>query len=220
VIIPAFNEAGRIGNTLSGLISYPDTEIIVADGGSTDATREVVCPFGIRILTSPLGRARQMNFAAAYASAETLLFLHADTRLQPDYCDRIERILEQPGVAAGAFRFQTDFDSPSMRMVTAFTNLRARLFELPYGDQGLFLRTATFRRAGGFAPMPIMEDYEMVRRLRRWGRIAIDDAPAITSGDRWRTLGVWRTTLRNARIVAMHSLGVAPERLRDLYRRA
>jgi rSAM/selenodomain-associated transferase 2/rSAM/selenodomain-associated transferase 1 len=219
VIIPALNEAERISTTIFGLIHEPGIEIIVADGGSTDATREVVCPFGIRILMTPRGRANQMNFAAAHASSDTLLFLHADTRLPPDYLDRIHRILDQPGVAAGAFKFRTDFDSTSMRVVTTFANLRARLFELPYGDQGLFLRTETFRRAGGFASMHIMEDYEFVRRVRRWGRIAIDDAPAITSGDRWRTLGVWRTTLRNARIVALYALGVAPERLREIYRR-
>ncbi len=219
VIIPALNEAVRIGATLESIANSNDIEIIVVDGGSTDGTPAIAAERGARVYEAPRGRAHQMNLGAAKAAGEILLFLHADTRLPVGHATAIRECLARPGAIAGAFSFATDLDSPAMRLVTAFAAVRARMFELPYGDQGLFVPADVFRRAGGFPTMPIMEDFEFVRRLRRFGHIEIADRVAVTSGDRWRRLGVWRTTLRNARIVTLYLLGTKPEQLLRIYRR-
>lgn len=220
VIVCALNDASRIGDTLLALGRSDDIQVIVVDGGSDDDTRTLAAQLGAIVIQAPSGRAAQFNLGAAKASGDVFLFLHADTRVPPRFRENVRACLAQPNVAAGAFRFATDFDSPAMRIVTASANVRARHFQLPYGDQGLFLRRETFRRAGGFPPVPLMEDYMLVRRLRKLGRIAITESVAVTSGDRWRTLGVWRTTLRNARMVAQYELlRTTPERLADLYRR-
>jgi rSAM/selenodomain-associated transferase 2/rSAM/selenodomain-associated transferase 1 len=219
VVVCALNDAARLGATLDALGSSSDVEVIVADGGSNDATGAIALARGATVVAAPRGRAAQFNLGAARASGEALLFLHADTRGPATYREEIHECLARTGVAAGAFGFATDFRSPSMRIVAASTNVRARLFQLPYGDQGLFMRRKIFHRAGGFPPIPIMEDYAFVRRLQRLGRIAIAPSAAVTSGDRWQRLGVWRTTLRNARIVALYELGTTPERLASLYRR-
>jgi len=219
VIIPALNEADRLKSTLESIAPGADTEIIVVDGGSSDDTRIVAAAHGARVFDAPRGRASQMNFGAAKAGGDVLLFLHADTRLPPNYKQALRECLASPGVVAGAFRFATDMDSVAMRVVTASVVIRSKVFQMPYGDQGLFLSKESFRRAGAYPPMPIMEDFEFVRRLKRFGNIRIAHAPAITSDNRWRRLGVGKTTLRNASIVALYLLGVQPERLRAIYRR-
>lgn len=219
VVLCALNDAVRLGASLDALGQSKEMEVIVADGGSTDETCAIATQHGATVVHAPRGRAAQFNLGAAHAASESLLFLHADTRVPLSFHEEIKACLMQSDVSAGAFRFATDFDSLAMRIVTASTNIRSTRFQLPYGDQGLFLRRETFRRAGGFPRMPIMEDFMLVRRLQRLGRIAIAPSAAITSGDRWRRLGVWRTTLRNARIVALHELGVSPDRLARMYRR-
>ncbi len=220
VIIPTLNEAGRLADTLRALDAGKNIEVVVVDGGSMDATLRIARDHGARCFEATTGgRAAQMNLGAAKATGDTLLFLHADTRVPASYLDDIRECLARPGVIAGAFRFATDFDSASMRIVAGSTALRARYFQLPYGDQGLFLRKSDFRRAGGFRAMPIMEDFEFARRLRHLGRIEIARSAAVTRGERWRRLGPWRTTARNALIVGLYWLGVSPEKLSRMYRR-
>lgn len=219
VIVCTLNDAARLNATLDALGHADDMEVIVADGGSTDQSCAIAPQHGAAVIHAPCGRAAQFNLGAAKAAGDTLLFLHADTRVPPSFREDMRVCLAEPNTVAGAFRFATDFDSASMRIVTASANFRARRFQLPYGDQGLFMRRETFRRAGGFPPALIMEDYMLVRRLQNLGRIAITPSAAVTSGDRWRRLGVWRATLRNARIVALHGLGVPPDRLAQIYRR-
>lgn len=220
VIVCALNDGTRLDTTLDAFGDFQNTEIIVADGGSTDHTRAIAHERGAVVVEAPRGRAYQFNLGAARASGESFLFLHADTHVPSTFREDIRTVLEKPGAVAGAFRFATDYDSASMRIVSGSANLRACIFQLPYGDQGLFLRRRTFHRAAGFPPVPLMEDYMLVRRLQQLGRIMIAESVAVTSGDRWRRLGVWRTTLRNARIVAQYELlGTTPERLAHLYRR-
>ena len=119
---------------------------------------------------------------------------------------------------AGAFRLQIDGAGRWLRLIERVANLRARYLHMPYGDQAVFLRRETFESLGGFADLPIMEDYELSRRLRRRGRIELADASAVTSARRWQTLGPWRTTWINQMIVLGYHLGVSPERLARWYR--
>jgi rSAM/selenodomain-associated transferase 2 len=154
-----------------------------------------------------------MNAGAARATGDVLLFLHADTRVPPNYVGHIAQTLSRPGVVAGAFTFRTDGGGPTMRFIEWQVARRCRLWQLPYGDQGLFMRADVFRAAGGFPVMPVMEDYELVRRLRSAGTITTCHAEAHTSARTWRRRGVWRTTLMHAAIVAAYRLGVSPATL-------
>lgn len=218
VIIPAINEAPHITGTIQSIHRDDTTEIIVADGGSTDDTPEVARSAGAIVLKAPPGRARQMNMAAARTRGNVLLFLHADTRLPQHWQTIVGNTLSKPGVIAGAFSFGIDRGFTGRRWIEFTTNLRSRAFEMPYGDQGLFLRRSTFEELGGFAPLPIMEDYELNQRLRRLGEIETSDAVAMTSGRRWQRLGFWRTTLKNQLMIAGYHLGISPECLARFYR--
>lgn len=218
VVIPACNEAPELPRTLDAARCGEPHEIIVVDGGSTDATREIARARDAIVLTAPAYRATQMNRGAAIATGEWLLFLHADTLLPADYAHHVRETLAPPGVVAGAFEFAIADDFPSRRWIERATNFRARRWQSPYGDQALFLRRETFRQAGGFPELPIMEDYELVHRLRARGKISIAPAAALTSGRRWRDLGAVRTTLLNGAIILAYRLGVPPARLAGWYR--
>ena len=160
-----------------------------------------------------------MNRAAEEARGRLLVFLHADTRLPEGYLTEMEAILACPGVSGGAFRFQIDSSGWGFRLIETVANLRARLLSTPYGDQGLFLPATTLRRMGGYREIPIMEDFELVRRLARSGKIVISPLTAPTSGRRWKRLGLVRTTLLNWTIVLAYWCGVSPVRLAGWYRR-
>jgi rSAM/selenodomain-associated transferase 2/rSAM/selenodomain-associated transferase 1 len=218
VIIPTLNEQNHIPATLHAVGRGPHLEVIVVDGGSTDATVERAQREGVTIIISKPGRARQMNAGAAKAQGGTLLFLHADTLLPHGWTEMVLRTLRTPGVAAGAFRFRIAANFPGRSFIEWSTGMRSRWLQRPYGDQGLFLTRALFEEMGAFADLPIMEDYEFAGRLRPRGRIVIADEPALTSGRRWQTLGVLRTTLRNQCVLAGYHLGVAPQKLATYYR--
>jgi len=219
VIIPALHEAQAIGRTLSSAAASAasEVELIVVDGGSEDATVEVARSHGATVVTLPPGRARQMNAGARIARGECLLFLHADTRLPPGYEREVCRILDLPGVVAGVFALRVEGAQWGLRWVERAANLRSRLFELPYGDQGLFLRAELFRSLGGFAELPLLEDLELVRRLRRQGRIVTAPLAVLTSARRWESLGVLRTTLLNQLILLAYLLGMPPRRIASWY---
>jgi rSAM/selenodomain-associated transferase 2/rSAM/selenodomain-associated transferase 1 len=218
VVIPALNEARAIVSTLTSLGQNDSLEILVVDGGSADATAEVAQKAGAVVFRSKAGRARQMNAGAAKAGGAVLLFLHADTILPADWSSEVLRILKDPKVAAGAFAFRVAENFRGKRMLERSVNWRARRLQLPYGDQGLFLRRSLFEEVGGFANLPIMEDYELVRRLRRHGKVVTSSFPATTSGRRWKQLGWLRVTLKNQLMIAGFRLGVAPETLARFYR--
>ncbi|MCI0537757.1 MAG: TIGR04283 family arsenosugar biosynthesis glycosyltransferase [Verrucomicrobiales bacterium] len=218
VIIPALNEASSIARTLQSIPADERIEVIVADGGSRDDTIRVAEALGASVVRTAPGRAQQMNVGAAAAQGEVLLFLHADTRLPAEFVSSAFEVLRRPGVVVGAFRLRLDAPQWRFRIVEALANFRSRWFKLPYGDQALFLRRFHFRMAAGFSRLPIMEDFEFVRRLGRWGRIGLAPDAAVTSARRWKRLGVLRTTLLNQAIILAYLFGVSPNRLARWYR--
>lgn len=218
VIIPTLDEAMHIDNTITSAASGTGCEVIVVDGGSQDDTLTVAESMGVLVLKTKPGRARQMNFGANHATGGILLFLHADTTLPPYYDLLVRDAVNRKGIVAGAFAFHVDDNSAAMRFIEYMANLRSRRLQIPYGDQALFLRKNTFRKAGGFPEMPIMEDFEFVRRLRCKGQVATLAARVTTSGRRWRKLGVFTTWLLNQFIVAAYYAGVSPDQLAQWYR--
>ncbi|MFC1452403.1 TIGR04283 family arsenosugar biosynthesis glycosyltransferase [Verrucomicrobiota bacterium] len=217
VVIPALDEEGLLRRTLARVVGAEHVEVIVADGGSADGTREAASRAGARVLRTCRGRAAQQNAGAAEAKGRHLLFLHADTLLPEGYADRIRLVFDDPALVAGAFRFRMDGSGPAIRLIEWGTGIRSRVFQWPYGDQGLFMEKRVFDEVGGFADLPIMEDLDLVRRLRRRGRIVTLPEAAVTSSRRWRHLGPLRTTLCNQAVVAGYLAGVPPERLARFY---
>lgn len=218
IVIPARNEANNLRRLVPGLVAT-GCEVIVVDGGSGDDSRQAVVDAGARWLDCEPGRARQMNAGATIAQGEILLFLHADTRLPEGFQDWIGQSLDRPGVVAGAFGLAIDGPGWGLRLVEWGVGLRSRWGQLPYGDQGLFLRRDRFEALGGFPLLPIMEDFVLVDRLRKQGKIAIVPRTVVTSARRWQALGIWRTTLINQAIVWGYWCGVKPDRLARWYRR-
>jgi rSAM/selenodomain-associated transferase 2/rSAM/selenodomain-associated transferase 1 len=218
VVVPALDEAHHLKTTLAPLMR-PDVEVLVADGGSRDATREVAAAHGAEVIPAPRGRAVQQNAAARHCRGAALLFLHADTLLPADYMAHIFETLLDPHLALGAFRFATDYDGFGMGLITWATQLRSTKYQLPYGDQGLFMRPEIFNQLGGFPEVAIAEDLFLVRQARDLGRIVIAPAAAVTSGRRWRRYGVVWTTLINSLIAGGCLAGVPPKYLAFLHGR-
>ena len=219
VVIPALNEADTIGPALASTRNSDGIECIVVDGGSRDKTTDVAQSSGAQVLHSPPGRARQMNAGARAAQGAFLVFLHADTRLPVRFADHVRRILTTPGVAAGAFELKIDGPGPRLRIIERLANWRSQYLNMPYGDQAIFLRTNFFNQVGGFPELPILEDFQLVRRVRRQGRIVIAPAAAMTSQRRWKQVGPWRLTLINQVVILGFLLGVDPARLARWYER-
>jgi rSAM/selenodomain-associated transferase 2/rSAM/selenodomain-associated transferase 1 len=219
VIIPTLNEAGEIEKSLGRLTASDSVEIVVVDGGSSDGTAEKARDLGARVLSAAPSKAGQMNAGAAEARGEVLLFLHADTCLPKQFEQKVLATVNRQSVSAGAFKLGIDSEDPGLRFIEWVANWRARLFQMPYGDQALFVSRRLFFEIGGFADYPIMEDFELVRRLKKIGKIAILPDAVTTSPRRWQNLGVFRAWLLNQVILAAYFIGIPPHRLADWYRR-
>ncbi|MBC6480398.1 MAG: TIGR04283 family arsenosugar biosynthesis glycosyltransferase [Hormoscilla sp. GM7CHS1pb] len=220
IIIPVLNEADHILPTLASIGEAKDVEAIVVDGGSVDATVNLVekfYPTSVKVISAATGRGSQMNAGAAVAKGAILLFLHADTRLPVGFDTIVRDCLRKHHVVAGAFRLQIDGDLAGIRLVEMGVNWRSRLLGLPYGDQGIFMPATVFHDIGGFPNLPIMEDVASIRRLQRLGTIAIAPAAVITSGRRWQKLGILKTTWINQLAIVAYFLGVSPDRIRSWY---
>ncbi len=218
IIIPVLNEAAIIKHTLEKLHLSPEVEVIVVDGGSQDRTLAIAQEMGVKAMIILGGRSAQLNAGAEIAQGKILLFLHIDTCLPRNFIDLITQTLQQPKVIAGAFELAIEGENRSLRWIETLVKMRSHLFSLPYGDQGIFMCKQAFTNVGGFASMPIMEDFELVQRLKSYGKIAIASGSVITSGRRWQTLGVWKTTLINQLVIAGYYLGVSPSKLSRFYR--
>ncbi|MBN3895868.1 MAG: TIGR04283 family arsenosugar biosynthesis glycosyltransferase [Nostoc sp. NOS(2021)] len=219
IIIPTLNEAANIKEAIATTQPSTNIEIIVVDAGSHDSTLEIAQSLDIKVILSSPGRAVQMNAGAVAASGDILLFLHADTRLPTGFDDMIRTTLQQPGIVAGAFNLRIDASLLSLRWVEWGVNMRSHFCQMPYGDQAIFLTKAVFQQIGGFPELPIMEDFELMRRLKRTGRIVIIPTPVVTSARRWLQKGVFKTTLLNQIVIIAYLLGISPQRICSWYRR-
>ena len=219
IIIPVLNEARILPTTLAKTQLGVDVEVIVVDGGSQDGTVELTHSLGIKVLSHHPPRACQMNAGAKVATGDILLFLHADTLLPNGFDALVRQTLKQPSAVAGAFELRIDGLLLGLRLIETGVNWRSRWLQMPYGDQAIFLKTELFHTIGGFPKLPIMEDFELMRRLKRQGRIVTIPVPVLTSGRRWQKLGVLKTTLINQMAIAAYFMGVPPERIARWYRR-
>jgi rSAM/selenodomain-associated transferase 2 len=211
------NEEKNIGKALEQLRDVRNSEVIVSDGGSRDATVSIALDSGARLVRSKAGRGPQMNAGAAGAEGDILLFLHADTRLPDNFAERIRDALSEPETAGGAFSLKFQPITPLLRITEKTINWRTRYLSLPYGDQAYFVRTSLFRQMGGYADIPIMEDVEFLRRLKKRGKLAFISDPVESSSRLFRENGVIRTTLRNKVVFFGYLFGVSPARLRRMY---
>lgn len=216
IIIPALNESGQILAAIQSSRKGLPLEVIVVDGGSMDETAQIASKAGATVIQAPRGRAAQMNAGAGISRGHNLLFLHADTRLPDGYSAYIREILNG-SAAGGAFGFCIDQPFTGRRLIEWMANFRARHLQMPYGDQALFVRRQDFIEMGGYKPLPIMEDYEFIRRLRLRGRIEIADSAVMTSGRRWLEIGTLRTTLINQLVITGYHCGVSPKKLAKFY---
>ncbi len=218
VIVPALNEEETLGATLASARAPHVREIIVVDGGSSDRTRAVAETLADQVLTAPRGRALQLNAGAARASAEVLLFLHADTILPAGFDAAILRALGDSTVVGGRFDVALVPTSPLLSLTATLINARSRLTRIATGDQGMFVRRALFTTMNGFPPLPLMEDIAFSRLLKRRGRVACLREHVTTSSRRWQRDGIVRTILLMWWLRLLYFCGIAPERLQQLYR--
>jgi rSAM/selenodomain-associated transferase 2 len=216
VIIPTLNEEGVLAETLHLLRAHRPSEIIVVDGGSTDATCQIAQAADV-FLSGPRGRAAQMNHGAKHATGDVLLFLHADCSLEPGALLAAERCLRRRRVVAGCYRMEVQASGPAFRMIDAAATARVRVTGLIYGDQGLFITRPCFEQVGGFPEMRLMEDVFLSLKLRKLGTLAVAPRRIFVSPRRWQQQGVVRQTLRNWTLTALAAAGVHPDRLAAYY---
>jgi rSAM/selenodomain-associated transferase 2 len=217
VIIPTWNEESCLAETLLLLRQQQPHQIIVVDGGSTDATCRIAATAADLLLHSPRGRALQMNLGAGRAKGDVLLYLHADCILETGALEQAQRVLQAKGIVAGCFRMTVRAPGFLYRTIDFCATARVRLTGLVYGDQGLFLRRALFEKLGGFPALRLMEDLFFSRQLRRHGRIALASRRIFVSPRRWQRSGILRQTLRNWTLTALAAAGIHPDRLAAFY---
>ncbi|CAM3765619.1 TIGR04283 family arsenosugar biosynthesis glycosyltransferase [Pontibacter korlensis] len=214
IIIPTYNEEAVIGELVGYLRSHTSavTEVIVADGGSTDITQRIATAAGARVLgCERKGRATQMNAGARIAAGDILYFLHADTFPPPDFEEQLTRAVMQ-GYGSGCYRLKFDFQHWFLRLNAWFT--RFDVDAVRFGDQSLFVRRDVFEKAGGFnEQLLLLEDQEIVERVRRCAPFVVLPAKVITSARKYRQLGVYRLQCSYFLIYTLYRLGLSQERL-------
>ncbi len=218
-IIPTLNDGRRLGPTLERLVTYEGPkEIIVSDGGSDDQTFALTAKAGGKFYMSPKGRGPQLVAGANVAVGDWLLFVHADTRLGPGWTTAVKRFIENPDnrFRVGYFTFALDDPSPRAQLMERIVHWRCKTLSLPYGDQGLLISRSLYDKLGGFKPIPLMEDVDLVRRIQNH-RLEMLPALAITSADRYRKDGYFLRPLRNLFCLLLFMVGVSPQIIADIY---
>jgi rSAM/selenodomain-associated transferase 2 len=221
VVVPVLNEARLLADGLGHLqeLRGNGTEVIVVDGGSSDATTALAQPFADRVIHFSKGRAAQMNAGAAAASGAILLFLHADSVLPADAGRLVAEALSDSSVGWGRFDVEISGTHPMLKVIAWFMNLRSRLSGICTGDQAIFVRRTWFEAAGGYPDIALMEDIALSRKLRARGWPSCVGAKLRTSGRRWESNGVWRTILLMWWLRLSFFFGADPQRLAQRYER-
>ena len=217
IVVPVLDEAAVLGTALASLapLAAAGAEVIVVDGGSRDGTREIAEGRGCRVVSAPRGRAAQMNAGARVARGDALVFLHADTRLPENALDAISAALARS--SWGRFDVTIVGKGWLLALVAAMMNVRSRLTGIATGDQAMFVRRDAFERAGGFPPIPLMEDVALSRALKKLGPPACLEDRVATSGRRWEKHGTLRTILLMWRLRAAYAMGADPRSLARAY---
>ncbi len=222
IIIPVLNEAESINSLISHLYALDPSdkvEIIVVDGAADSGTVKAIEDKKVITAVSEPGRSVQMNRGASLAHGDVLLFLHADTLLPPDAFGLIRNALADARFIGGAFDLGIRSERKIFRITERYVALRTRLTRVPFGDQALFLRRDYFKKIGGYRSIPVMEDVELMARIRKRGdSVCIIPEKVMTSARRWEKEGVLRTTMRNWMLQLLYVLGVPTERLARFYR--
>jgi rSAM/selenodomain-associated transferase 2 len=219
IIMPVLNEEAILEKHLIHLTrqcAQQNHELILVDGGSIDRTVSIAQRYG-HVLSSPRGRATQMNTGAAAATGDVLIFLHADTILPGDAFCAIEQALATPKVVGGAFRICLNCDRLPYKLVAFTTNLRSRLRTLFTGDQAYFIRTTSFKVVGGYPDQPLMEDLEIITRLRKIGKVVLLPQYVTTSARRHEKIGLLRSVLFMWYLRTLYKFGVPPAQLQRMY---
>lgn len=222
IVIPTLNAAGALERSLPAVFSAGalPIEVIVADGGSIDGTAQVALEYGARLIEAAPGRGSQLAAGAEAATGEWLLFLHADTILARSWAETAAAFAADNGNRrrAAVFRFALDDDGGPARRMERLVAWRTRVLGLPYGDQGLLIGGDFYTDLGGFKPLPVMEDVDMIRRIGR-RRLASLDIAAVTSAERFRRGGYFLRPLRNLFCLGLYFLGVPAPRIARIYAR-
>ncbi len=221
VIIPTLNEEDNVGGCIESILSEGAAyEIIVSDGGSKDKTVERAERHeGIKTIRTESGRGKQMNKGAASARGDIFLFLHADTYLERGWYGEIISCLCDPSAAGGAFTLRIDSPERYYRIIEYWVKFRCGVFKLPYGDQGIFVRREIFEKMGGYKNIPLMEDVDLVGRMKKAGKIRMLRKKAFTHSRKWEKEGWIRRSFFNQMIMIGYRFGADPERLEKLYYR-
>ena len=222
IIVPVFHE----GDTINGLIEHlnrldsdGNAEIIIVDATQENDTLRAIRSNSVIKISSEQGRAKQMNAGASVARGEILIFLHADTELPIHALRKIGSFIEQTEYVGGAFDLGIKSDKHIFKVIGTLSSLRSRLNRIPFGDQAIFIRRDYFNKIGGYKEIPLMEDVELLRRIKKSGdRIRIFYDRVMTSPRRWEKEGVIYCTLRNWTLQALYLLGVSPEKLTHFYK--
>jgi len=221
IVVPVLYEEDTIAGLLEhirGIDADERCEVIVVDGDPGGGTIRRIDDDRVVKMTSRQWRSRQMNAGAAAARGDGLVFLHADTHLPRNALTDIDSVLRDDRYIGGAFRLRFDSERFVYRFMSAFVTVRSRWNRLPYGDQALFVRRDFFERIGGYREIPIMEDVEIVRRIRRsGGRVKILDSSVRTSCRRMEAEGIAKRVLRNWMMMVLYNLGVSPDKLVRFY---
>jgi len=222
VIIPVLDEIALINTTIEHLHNLQENEeleIIVVDGDPEGKTLRAITHDDVRKTTSPRGRGRQMNEGVAIASGGILLFLHADTALPPDALKLIAAVMQKTTYAAGAFDLGIKSERFVFRVIEFAASLRSRITRIPFGDQAVFTRKEYFDAIGGFKEIPIMEDVEIMQRIKKRGdKIVILPQKTFTSSRRWEAEGILYSTLRNWVLQILYFFGISPRKLSRFYK--
>lgn len=221
VVIPSWRDADNLRALLPLLKAQPSVhETVVVDASGDGIAEAVTLNAGATYIPCPApNRGEQMNLGAAASTGDVLLFQHCDTRLDEPHLAAIQRALRDPKIIGGAFHRKFDDRHPRLKPLESVTRFLARHGGTLYGDQSIFVRRDVFKRLGGFARIPLMEDVEFSRRLRSAGKVAVLDPPVASSARRHLRKGAWRTTIQNGLFIVLYNLGVSPHRLHRWYYR-